>query len=78
MFYPCKCSLILKADRPHPRNGQTDRQTNGRMDGRYQVHYLPRFAVDNNAVYFLYSMGDKMQLDMALLKGEEIKGCKGT
>ncbi len=21
-------------------------QTNGQMDARYQVHYLPRFAVD--------------------------------
>ncbi len=24
-------------------NGRTD----GRTDGRYQLHYLPRFAVDN-------------------------------
>ncbi len=23
------------------------KQTDGRTDGRYQVHYLPRFAVDN-------------------------------
>ncbi len=39
----------------HRSNGsavraQTDRQTNGRTDGRYQVHYLPRFAVDNYLV----------------------------
>ncbi len=27
--------------------GQTDKQTDRRTDGRYQVHYLPRFAVDN-------------------------------
>ncbi len=54
-------ALLLKADRPHPRNyphtptdyRHTDkqpwehRQTDGRTDGRYQVHYLPRFAVDN-------------------------------
>ena len=25
---------------------RTDRQ----MDGRYQVHYLPRFAVDNHGI----------------------------
>ncbi len=25
----------------------SDKLTNGRTDGRYQVHYLPRFAVDN-------------------------------
>ena len=25
-----------------------DGQTEGQMDGGYQVHYLPRFAVDNN------------------------------
>ncbi len=24
-----------------------DGQTDGQTDGRYQVHYLPRFAVDN-------------------------------
>ncbi len=23
------------------------RQTHGQTDGRYRVHYLPRFAVDN-------------------------------
>ncbi len=28
----------------------SDRQTHGRTDGRYQLHYLPRFAVDNNRV----------------------------
>ncbi len=28
-------------------NKQTNTQTHGRTDGRYQVHYLPRFAVDN-------------------------------
>ena len=26
---------------------KTDGQTNGQTDGCYQVHYLPRFAVDN-------------------------------
>ena len=26
----------------------TDRRTDRRTDGRYQVHYLPRFAVDKN------------------------------
>ncbi len=25
---------------------QKSKRTDGRMDGRYQVHYLPRFAVD--------------------------------
>ncbi len=55
--------LELKADRPHPRDYSTHRQTprtdndssllfadgrtDGQTDGRYQVHYLPRFAVDN-------------------------------
>ncbi len=24
------------------------KQTDGQTDGRYQVHYLPRFAVDKN------------------------------
>ncbi len=39
-------SLRLKADRPPTRNyphTHADRRT----DGRYQVHNLPRFAVDN-------------------------------
>ena len=35
--------------------GQTDRHTykrmDGRTDGRYQVHYLPRFAVNNKAIH---------------------------
>ncbi len=26
-------------------------QTDGRTDGRYQVHYLPRFAVDKELSY---------------------------
>ncbi len=26
----------------------SDRHTKGRTDGRYQLHYLPRFAVDKN------------------------------
>ncbi len=26
---------------------KTDKRTDGQTDGRYQVHYLPRFAVDN-------------------------------
>ncbi len=34
--------------------GQTDRHTNGRTDGRYQLHYLPRFAVDKNQSFFVY------------------------
>ncbi len=29
--------------------GQTDRHTNGWTDGRYQLRYLPRFAVNKNA-----------------------------
>ncbi len=29
-------------------SGRMDEQTNGRTDGCYQVHYLPRFAVDKN------------------------------
>ncbi len=28
-------------------DGRTDRRTDRRTDGRYQVHYLPRFAVNN-------------------------------
>ncbi len=27
-----------------------DGQTDGRTEGRYQVHYLPRFAVDNKSI----------------------------
>ncbi len=30
-------------------NKRTDRQADRQTDGRYQVHYLPRFAVDNYA-----------------------------
>ncbi len=30
---------------------QTDGRTDGQTDRRYQVHYLPRFAVDNNPIY---------------------------
>ena len=43
----------VKVD-PHAENqGQTvqageHRQTNGRTVGRYQMYYLPCFAVDNN------------------------------
>ena len=33
---------------------QTHTRTDGRTDGRHQLHYLPRFAVDNN---LLLSMG---------------------
>ncbi len=66
----------LKADRLHPHDYSTHRQTpwtdndssflfsglyfevkwfshergDQRTDGRYQVHYLPRFAVDNEGV----------------------------
>ncbi len=28
-----------------------DKRTDGQTDGRYQVHYLPRFAVDNDLVF---------------------------
>ncbi len=28
-------------------NGQKHGQKDGQTDGRYHVHYLPRFAVDN-------------------------------
>ncbi len=35
--------------------GQADEQTDGRMEGRYQVHYLPRFVVDkNNHISFIF------------------------
>ncbi len=27
--------------------GERFKRTDGQTDGRYQVHYLPRFAVDN-------------------------------
>ena len=30
------------------RKARTDRQTHTQTDGRYQVHYLPPFAVDKN------------------------------
>ncbi len=30
------------------RRAHTDKRTDRRTDGRYQVHYLPRFAVDKN------------------------------
>ncbi len=32
----------------------TDRRTDGQTDGRYQVHYLPRFAVDNEGNKIMY------------------------
>ena len=35
----------------HQKRSLTDGQTDGRTDGRYQVHYLPRFAVDNKTKY---------------------------
>ena len=57
----------LKADRPHPRDYSTHKQTprtdndsyrhkhsslwkGWLTDRRYQVHYLPRFVVDNDGV----------------------------
>ncbi len=33
--------------------GNSDTHTDGRTDGRYQVHYLPRFAVDKYDLPFL-------------------------
>ncbi len=37
----------LQANRQNPRTGNdTHKRTDGRTDGRYQLHYLPRFAVD--------------------------------
>ncbi len=30
--------------------GEHYKRTDGQTDGRYQVHYLPRFAVDNEGV----------------------------
>ncbi len=36
-------------------DGQTDGQTDGRTDGCYQVHYLPRFAVDNENTWELHA-----------------------
>ncbi len=41
----------VKVD-PHAKNQcrmSNDSAVRGRTDGRYQVHYLPRFAVDKNA-----------------------------
>ncbi len=39
-----------------------DGQTDGRTDGRYQVHYLPRFAVDNNhARVFIITISKHIQ-----------------
>ncbi len=35
---------------------QTDRQTHKRTDGRYQLHYLPRFAVDNYVQKLLHML----------------------
>ncbi len=32
----------------HKREGRTDGRTGRRTNGRSQVHYLPRFAVDKN------------------------------
>ncbi len=52
----------LQTNRQNPRTGndhgssrraRTSRHTNGRTDGRYQLHYLPRFAVDNNIIQLL-------------------------
>ncbi len=44
----CFISLV-QAGEHRQTNGQTDRRT----DGRYQVHYLPRFAVDNKTTVVL-------------------------
>ncbi len=38
----------VKRYSPESADWRTDRRTNGGTDGRYQVHYLPRFAVDKN------------------------------
>ena len=43
-------------DQTNTRDGaqrmlQKPRQMNKRMDGRYQKHYLPCFAVDNNGLF---------------------------
>ncbi len=34
-------------------NKHTDGRTDGQTDGRYQLHYLPRFAVDNKGQVYL-------------------------
>ncbi len=40
-----KMKVVGQTVQPWERK-QTDRRTDGQTDGRYQVHYLPRFAVD--------------------------------
>ena len=37
-------------------DGRTDGQTDGQTEGRYQVHYLPRFAVDNENEIVVYDL----------------------
>ena len=47
------CLLSIESFRiwKHMSNGSAVRVvTDGRTDGRYQVHYLPRFAVDNKLI----------------------------
>ncbi len=39
---------------------QTNQQANGRTDGHYQVHYLPRFAVDNNWISPSYELSQNL------------------
>ncbi len=54
--------IALNAD------GQTDGRTDRRTDGRYQVHYLPRFAVDNQRCKARKVSFVPRLLDMTLLE----------
>ncbi len=52
-MYPIKATNSGKILFPEPQVValQTNGQTDGRTDRRYQVHYLPRFVVDNEDLY---------------------------
>ncbi len=53
--------------------------TNRQTDGRYQVHYLPRFAVDKNGVKSYKSDQFFATSSYSILGDETLKGnCKDT
>ncbi len=44
-----KGQTVQAGERYKRTDGRIDGQTDRQSDGRYQVHYLPCFAVDNNS-----------------------------
>ncbi len=59
-----KGQTVQAGERYKRMDGRTDGRTDRRTDGCYQVHYLPRFAVDNQILSTRHLCFKIMQLDV--------------